>query len=89
MSKQHGAAMFQKRDASHLKAMNKMQELMKKPEAIQKWFENNKKKFEALHEEYQMVVWLNTSNTPNNRLQQTSAAMRRRGSSGALAVSEY
>lgn len=51
MSKQHGMEMFQKKDAAHLKAMNEMQELMKKPEAMKKWFENKKKEFAALPEE--------------------------------------
>jgi hypothetical protein len=51
MSKQHGMEMFQRKDAAHLKAMNEMQELMKKPEAMKKWFENKKKEFEALPEE--------------------------------------
>lgn len=48
MSKQHAMEMFQKKDAAHLKAMNEMQELMQKPEAMTKWFENKKKEFEAL-----------------------------------------
>lgn len=34
MSKKHGMEMFQKSDEPHLKAMNEMQELMQKPEAI-------------------------------------------------------
>ena len=51
MSKQHGMEMFQKKDAAHLKAMNEMQELMKKPETMKEWFENKKKEFEALSEE--------------------------------------
>ena len=51
MSKQHGMEMFQKKDAAHLKAMNEMQELMKKPEAMKEWFANKKKEFEALAEE--------------------------------------
>jgi len=51
MSKQHGMEMFQKKDAAHLKAMNEMQELMKKPEAMKKWFEKKKKEFEALPEQ--------------------------------------
>lgn len=51
MSKQHAMEMFQKKDAAHLKAMNEMQELMQKPEAMKKWFENKKKEFEALPEE--------------------------------------
>lgn len=51
MSKQHAMEMFQKQDAAHLKAMNEMQELMKKPEMMKQWFENKKKEFEALPEE--------------------------------------
>lgn len=50
MSKQHGTEMFQKKDKAHLKAMNEMQELMKKPEAMKDWFENKKKEFDALPE---------------------------------------
>jgi len=50
MSKQHGMEMFQKKDEAHLKAMNEMQELMKKPEAMKDWFENKKKEFDALSE---------------------------------------
>ena len=48
MSKQHAMEMFQNKDAAHLRAMNEMQELMKKPEAMKQWFENKKKEFEAL-----------------------------------------
>ncbi len=51
MSKQHAMEMFQNKDAAHLKAMNEMQELMKKPEAMKEWFENKRKEFEALPEE--------------------------------------
>jgi hypothetical protein len=51
MGKQHAMEMFQKKDAAHLQAMNEMQELMKKPEAVNKWFENMKNAFEALPEE--------------------------------------
>lgn len=51
MSKQHARDMFQKKDAAHLKAMNEMQELMKKPEAMKEWFETKKKEFKALPEE--------------------------------------
>jgi len=47
MSKQHAMEMFQKKDVAHLRAMNEMQELMKNPEAMKKWFENKKKEFEA------------------------------------------
>ncbi len=48
MSKQHGMEMFQDKDEAHLKAMNEMQELMQKPEAMKDWFESKKKEFEAL-----------------------------------------
>ena len=47
-SKNHGMEMFQKGDDLHLKAMSKMQELMKSPEAMNEWFENKKKEFESL-----------------------------------------
>ena len=48
ISKQHGMEMFQKKDAAHLEAMNKMQELMKAPEDMEKWFKSKRKEFEAL-----------------------------------------
>ena len=48
MSKQHAMEVFQKKDGAHLKAINEMQELMKKPEVMKEWFENKKKEFEAL-----------------------------------------
>ena len=51
LSKQHGMEMFQKKDALHLKAMNDMQALMQKPAAMQEWFENKRKEFDALPEE--------------------------------------
>ena len=50
MSKKHGMKMFQENDELHLNAMNEMQELMQKPEAMKDWFENMKKEFDALHE---------------------------------------
>lgn len=51
MSKQHGMEMFQKNDEAHLKAMNEMQELIQKPEAMKDWFESKKKEFDALPED--------------------------------------
>lgn len=51
MSKQHGMEMFQKKDEAHLNAMNKMQELMQKPEAMKDWFASKKKEFEELPED--------------------------------------
>ncbi len=50
MSKQHGIEMFQEEDEAHLKAMQDMQSLMKNPDAMNTWFENKKKEFEALPE---------------------------------------
>ena len=50
MSKQHGMEMFQKKDEAHLKAMNNIQELMKKSGEMEKWFEMKRKEFEALPE---------------------------------------
>ena len=50
MSKQHGMEMFQKEDAAHIEAMNKMQALMKTPGEMEKWFESKRKEFEALPE---------------------------------------
>ena len=51
ISKQHGMKMFQANDEAHLNAMEKMQELMKTPEAMQNWFDNKKKEFDALPED--------------------------------------
>ena len=42
---------FKKKDEAHLNAMNKMQELMQKPEAINNWFESKKKEFYELPED--------------------------------------
>ena len=51
LSKAHGMEMFQKQDKVHLEAMNKIQELMKNPEAITEWFESKRKEFNALPED--------------------------------------
>ena len=48
MSKQHCMEMFQNNDQDHLDAMNAMQALMKQKGAMDEWFENKKKEFEAL-----------------------------------------
>ena len=50
-SKKHGIEMFQTGDKVHLAAMNKMQELMKSPDAMAKWFESKRKEFETLSED--------------------------------------
>lgn len=46
-SKQHGTEMFKAQDPAHMEAMGKMQELMKSPESMQKWFMDKKAEFEA------------------------------------------
>ncbi len=51
LSKKHGMDMFQKGDPAHLDAMDKMKKLMQSPEAMQKWFDNKRKEFEALPED--------------------------------------
>lgn len=51
LSKQHGMDMYQQQDAAHLEAMQKMQELMKNPEAMEAWFESKRQEFEALPED--------------------------------------
>ncbi|MBC8769874.1 DUF1059 domain-containing protein [Arenibacter sp. BSSL-BM3] len=49
-SKQHGMEMFQKNDEPHLKAMNKMRELMKTSdsEAMKNWMKSKRDEFDAL-----------------------------------------
>jgi hypothetical protein len=51
LSKQHGMEMFKQGDEAHLKAMSEMQELMKSPTAMQEWFDNKRKAFDALPED--------------------------------------
>ena len=51
LSKQHGMAMFKKGDAAHLQAMEKMQQLMQNPQAMQDWFDSKKQEFNALPED--------------------------------------
>jgi hypothetical protein len=50
MSKRHGMEMFQKGDEKHLKAMNKMKDLMKSPAAMKDWFDGKKREFDDLPE---------------------------------------
>lgn len=50
LSKQHGMEMYQKQDSAHLEAMQKMQELMKSPEEMNKWFESKRQEFNDLPE---------------------------------------
>ena len=51
MSQQHGGEMFQRNDAAHLEAMNRMRELMQDPAAMQQWFDGKKAEFDALPED--------------------------------------
>ncbi len=50
MSKQHGMEMFQKNDAAHIEAMNKMRALMQTPdaEAMMNWMKSKSEEFNAL-----------------------------------------
>jgi len=48
LSKQHGMEMFQKQDADHLEAMQKIQALMKNPEDMNKYFEEKRQQFNDL-----------------------------------------
>jgi len=50
ISKKHAMEMYQTGDEAHLKAMGEMQELMKSPELMYKWFDGKRKEFEALAE---------------------------------------
>jgi hypothetical protein len=51
MSKKHAMEMSQKGDEEHTKKMNEMMELMKDPNAMDKWFADKKKEFDALPED--------------------------------------
>lgn len=48
ISKKHGTEMWQKKDSEHLAAMEKMQELMKSPQAMKDWFDKKREEFNAL-----------------------------------------
>ena len=48
LSKNHGMAMFQKGDAAHLDAMNKIKQLMQTPEAMATYFDNKRQQFNDL-----------------------------------------
>jgi len=50
LSKQHGMEMFQKGDAAHMEAIQKMMQLMQSQEEMTAWLELKKKEFEALPE---------------------------------------
>ncbi len=48
LSKEHGSEMYQKGDRAHLEAMERMNELMKDPSAMKKWFDGKRKEFDEL-----------------------------------------
>ena len=48
LSRQHGIEMYQKGDQPHLAAIGKMQELMKTPGAMNKWFAEKESEFDQL-----------------------------------------
>jgi len=50
LSKQHGMEIFKKQDPAHLEAMQAMQQLMQKPEAMQAWYASKQQEFEAMPE---------------------------------------
>lgn len=51
LSKQHGMEMYQKQDAEHLEAMQKIQALMQQPDAMAAWFDAKRAEFDALPED--------------------------------------
>ena len=51
LSKLHGMEMFQKQDADHLEAMQRITALMQQPVAMQEWFDAKEKEFNALAED--------------------------------------
>jgi len=51
MSKQHGMEMYKAQDAAHIEAMSKMQKRMQSTTAMQEWFAEIKKTFDALAED--------------------------------------
>lgn len=50
-SKKHGMEMFRMGEEDHLKAMEKMKDLMSDKEAMEQWYDARKKEFEKLNEE--------------------------------------
>lgn len=51
VSQDHGTAMFAKKDALHLEAMNNMMQMMSNPNAMQKWMNGKRKEFDLLPED--------------------------------------
>jgi len=51
LSRKHGMEMFQKGDAAHLEAMEKMKALMQSPGAMQEYMAQKKAAFDSLPED--------------------------------------
>ena len=51
LSQQHGKEMHQQQERAHLEAMQQMQELMKNPDEMTKWFESKRAEVENLPED--------------------------------------
>jgi predicted small metal-binding protein len=50
LSQAHGKEMYQLKDAAHLEAMSKIQDMMQTPGDMESWQEQKRKEFEALPE---------------------------------------
>ncbi len=48
LSKQHGTEMYHQQEPAHMQAMGEMMELMKNPEAMNKWFAEKREEFRRL-----------------------------------------
>ena len=48
LSKQHGTEMYKQNEPAHIKAMGEMMELMKSPDAMNKWFTEKREEFNNL-----------------------------------------
>lgn len=51
LSKKHGMDLLQKGDKAHIDAMNQMQDLMKSPGDMDKWFDKKRDEFNSLPED--------------------------------------
>lgn len=48
MSQDHGRKMYQKGDIDHLRAMEKINQMMQDPTIMQQWMDAKRKEFDAL-----------------------------------------
>lgn len=51
LSQAHGMEMFEKKDPTHLEAMEKMRILMEDPEAMETWFEVKREEFDEIEDD--------------------------------------